>query len=155
MPSSHLILCCPLLLLPSIFLSIEVFSNELVLQIRWPKDWNFSFSISPSNEYSGLISFRIDCFDLLAVLGALRSLIQHPSLKASILQTITLTRQIFVGKVILKEMGNFKCFLNNFIDLFLAVLDLRCCTGFFLVVKSGGRSPVAVVTLLIVVASLV
>ena len=155
MPFNHLILYHPLLLLPSIFLSIGVFSNELVLQIRWPKDWNFSFSISPSSEYSGLISFRIDCFDLLAVLGALKSLIQHHSLKASILQTIILTRQIFVGKVILKEMGNLKRCLNNFIDLFLAVLDLRCFMGFFLVAKSGGRSPVAVLMLLIVVASLV
>ena len=155
MPFNHLILYHPLLLLPSIFLSIGVFSNELVLQIRWPKDWNFSFIISPSSEYSGLISFRIDCFDLLAVLGALKSLIQHHSLKASILQTIILTRQIFVGKVILKEMGNLKCFLNNFIDLFLAVLDLRCFMGFFLVAKSGDRSPVAVLMLLIVVASLV
>ena len=155
MPFNHLILYHPLLLLPSIFLSIGVFSNELVLQIRWPKDWNFSFIISPSSEYSGLISFRIDCFDLLAVLGALKSLIQHHSLKASILQTIILTRQIFVGKVILKKMGNLKCFLNNFIDLFLAVLDLRCFMGFFLVAKSGDRSPVAVLMLLIVVASLV
>ena len=155
MPFNHLILYHPLLLLPSIFLSIGVFSNELVLQIRWPKDWNFSFSISPSSEYSGLISFRIDCFDLLAVLGALKSLIQHHSLKASILQTIILTRQIFVGKVILKKMGNLKCFLNNFIDLFLAVLDLCCFTGFFPVAKSGDRSPVAVLMLLIVVASLV
>ena len=74
--SNHLILCCPLLLLPSIFLSIRVFSNESALHIRWPKYWNFSFSISPSNEYSGLISFTIDWFDLLAVQGALKSLLQ-------------------------------------------------------------------------------
>ena len=83
MPSNYLILCCPLLLLPSIFPSIRVFSNELALGIRWQKYWSFSFSISPSNEYSGLISFRIDWFDLLAVQGALKSLLQHHNLKAS------------------------------------------------------------------------
>ena len=86
MPSSHLILCLPLLLLPSTFLSIRVFSSESALHIRWPKYWHFSFSISPSNEYSGLISFRIDWLDLLAVQGTLKSLLQHHSLKASILQ---------------------------------------------------------------------
>ena len=86
MPSNHLILCCPLLLLPSIFPSIRVFSNELVLRIRWPKYWSFSFSISPSNEYSGLISFRMDWLDLLAVQETLKSLLQHHSSKASILQ---------------------------------------------------------------------
>ena len=117
MPSNHLILCCPLLILPSIFPSIRVFSNESVLLIRWPKYWNFSFSISPSNEYSGLISFRIDLLDLLAVQGTLKSLLQHHSSKASILRrsafftvqlshpytttgkTIALTRSAFVGKV--------------------------------------------------------
>ena len=117
MPSNHLILCRPLLLLPSIFPSIRVFSNELVLRIRWPKYWSFSFSISPSNEYSGLISFRMDWLDLLAVQGTLRSLLQHHSSKASILwrsaffivqlshpymttgKTIALTRQTFLGKV--------------------------------------------------------
>ena len=117
MPSNHLILCHPLLLLPSIFPSIRVFSNESVLCIRWPKYWSFSFSISLANEYSGLISFRIDWFDLLAVQGTLKSLLQHHSLKASILwrlaffivkfshpymitgKTIALTRQTFVGKV--------------------------------------------------------
>ena len=77
MPSNHLILCCPLLPLPSIFLSIKVFSNESVLCIRWPKYWKFSFNISPSNEYSRLISFRMDWFDLLAVQGTLKSLLQH------------------------------------------------------------------------------
>ena len=115
MPSNHLILCCPLLLLPSIFPSIRVFSNESVLRIRWPKDW--SFSISPSNEYSGLISFRMDWLDLLAVQGTLKSLLQHHSSKASILwcsvyfmiqlshpcmttgRTIALTRWTFVCKV--------------------------------------------------------
>ena len=85
MPSSYLILCCPLLLLPSIFPSIRVISSESVLRIRWPKYWSFSFSISPSNEYSGLISFRIFWFDLLAVQGTLKSLLQHHSSKASIL----------------------------------------------------------------------
>ena len=116
MPSNHLILCCPLFLLPSIFPSIRIFSNESVLPIRWPNYWNFSFSIRPSNEYSGLISFRIDWFDLFAVQGTLKSL-QHHSSKASILQhsalfmvqlshpymttgkTIALTGQTFVGKV--------------------------------------------------------
>ena len=118
MPSNHLILCHPLLLLPSIFSSIKVFSNESVLHIRWPKYWSFSFSISPSNEYSGLISFRIYWLDLLAARGTLKSLLQHRSSKASILQrsaffivqlsypymttrkTIALTRQTFVAKVI-------------------------------------------------------
>ena len=117
MPSNHLILCCPLLLLPSIFPSIRVISNESVFSIRWPKYWSFSFSISPSNGNSGLISFRIDWFDLLIVQGTLKSLLQHHSSKASILQrsaffivqlshpyittgkTIALTRRIFVGKV--------------------------------------------------------
>ena len=117
MRSSHLILCHPLLFLPSICPSIRVFSNELVLCIRWPKYWRFSFSISPSNEYSGLISFRMDWLDLLAVQGILKSLLQHYSSKASILQclvfhivqpshpsmatgkTIALTRQTFVDKV--------------------------------------------------------
>ena len=117
MPSNHLILCCPLLLPPSTFPSIRAFSNESVLHIRWPKCWSFSFSISPSNEYSGLISFRMDWFDLLAVQGTLKSLVQHHSSKASILQhsaffmvqlsypymttgkTIVLTRWTFVDKV--------------------------------------------------------
>ena len=86
MPSNHLILCCPLLLPPSIFPSIRVFSSESVLRIKWPKYWSFNFSISPSNEYSGLISFRMDWLDLLAVQGTLKSLRQHHSSKASILQ---------------------------------------------------------------------
>ena len=85
MPSNHLILCRPLLLLPSIFPSVRVFSNESVLRIRWPKYWSFSFSISPSSEYSGLISFQIDWFDLLAVQGTLKNLVQCHSSKASIL----------------------------------------------------------------------
>ena len=117
MPSNHLILCRPLLLLPSTFPSIRVFSNESALRIRWPKDWSFSFNISPSNEYSGLISFRMDWLDLLAVQGTPKNLLQHHSSKASILRcsvffivqlshpytttgkTIALTRQTFVGKV--------------------------------------------------------
>ena len=85
MPSNHIILCCPLIL-PSIFLSIRIFSNELALCIRWPKYWSFSFNISPSNGYSGFISFRMDWLDLLAVQGTLKSLLQHHSSKASILQ---------------------------------------------------------------------
>ena len=117
MPSNHLILCHPLLLLPSIFPNIRVFSNESVLRIRWPKYWSFSFSISPSSEYSALISFRMDWLDLLAVQGTLRSLFQHHSSKASILRcsaffivqlshpymtagkTIALTRWTFVSEV--------------------------------------------------------
>ena len=117
MPSNHLILCHPLLLLPSVFPSIRVFSNESVLCIRWPKYWSFSFSISPSNEHSGLISFRMDWLDLLAVQGTLKSLLQHHRSKASILwhsafftvqlshpymttgKTIVMTRRTFVGKV--------------------------------------------------------
>ena len=116
MPSKHLILCCPLLLLPSIFASIRVFSNESALHIRWPKYWSFSFSISPSNEHPGLISFRMDWLDLLAVQGTLKSLLQHHSSKASILRhsafftvqlshpylttgkTIALTRWTSIGK---------------------------------------------------------
>ena len=117
MPSNHLILCRPLLLLPSIFPSIRVFSNESVLPIRWPQYWSFSFGISPSNEHSGLISFRIDWLDLLAVQGTLKSLLHHHSLKASVLwcsaffivqlshpymttgKTMALTRWTFVCKV--------------------------------------------------------
>ena len=132
MPSNHLILCHPLLLPPSIFPSIRVFSDESALHIRWPKDWSFSFNISPSNEYSGLISFRIDWLDLLAVQGAHKSLLQHHSSKASILQcsafftvqlshpyiatgrTIALTRWTFVGKVM---------------SLFFNMLS-RCVTAF-------------------------
>ena len=89
MPSDHCILCHPFLLPPSIFSSIRVFSNESVLPIRWPKYWSFSFSISPSNEYSGLFSFRIDWLDLLAVQGSLKSVLQHHNSKASLLQRLT------------------------------------------------------------------
>ena len=119
MASNHLILCCPLLLLPSIFPSIRIFSNESVLHIRWPKYWNFSFSINPSNKYSVLISFRIDWFELLAVQGTHRRLLQHHSSKTSVLQcsaffivqlshlymttgkTIALTRWTLVDKVMI------------------------------------------------------
>ena len=117
MSSNHLILCCLLLLLPSIFLSLRVFSNESALHTRWPKYWSFSSSFSPSNEYSGLISFRMDWFDLFAVQGTLKSLLQHHSSKASVLwhsaffivqlshlylttgKTIALTKWTFVDKV--------------------------------------------------------
>ena len=146
MPSNHLILCCPLLFLPSIFPSIRVFFNELFLHIRWPKYWSFSFSISPSNEYSGLISFRMDRLDLLAVQGTLKSLLQHHSSKASILQcstffmvqlshpnmttgkTIALIRWTFAGKVmsllfnmlsrlVIGFLPRSKCLLNSWLQL--------------------------------------
>ena len=132
MPSNHLILCHPLLLLPSIFPSIRVLSNESVLRIKWPKYWSFSFNISPSNEYSGLISFRMDWFDFLAVQGTLKSILQHHSSKGSILwcsafckvqlshpymttgKTIAFSRWTFVGKVtsLLFDM------LSRFVKLF-------------------------------------
>ena len=134
MPWNHLILCCPLLLLPSIFLSIRVFSSESALGIRWPKYWSFSFSISPSKEHPGLISFRMDWLDLLAVQGTVKSLIQHHSSKASILRcsaffivqlshpymttgkTIALTRRTFVGKV----MSLFFSMLSRLVITFLS-----------------------------------
>ena len=133
MPSNHLILCHPLLLLPSIFPSISVFSIELAFHLRWPKYWSFSFSISPSNEYSGLIYFRIDWFGLLAVQGTLKSVLQHHNSKASILQhsdfftvqlshpymttgkIIALTIWTFVGKVIAQLFS----MLSRFIIAFL------------------------------------
>ena len=132
MPSNHVILCCPLLLLPSIFPSIRVFSNESVLHIRWPKYWSFSFSISPSNEYSELISFRIDRFDLLAVQGTLKSL-QHHNSKASILwnsafftvqlshpymttgKTIALTTWTFVSKMVSLLLNTWSRFVIAFL----------------------------------------
>jgi len=151
MPSNHLILCHPLLLLPSIFPSIRVFSNESVLHIRWPKYWSFSFSISPSNECSGLISFRMDWLDLLAVQGTLKSLLQHHSSKASVLwclaffivqlshpymttgKTIALTRQTFAGKVmsllfitlsrlVITFLPRSKCFLISWLKSPSAVI---------------------------------
>ena len=133
MPSNHLILCCPLLLLPSIFPSIRVFSNESALCIRWPKYWSFSFNISPSNKHPGLISFRVDWLDLLAVQGTLKSLLQHHSSKASILQhsaffivqllhpymttgkTIALTRRTFVGKVMSLLLNMLSRLVINFL----------------------------------------
>ena len=141
MPSNYLILCCPLLLLPSIFPSIRVFSNESVLRIRLPKYWSFSFNTSPSNEHPGLMSFRMDCLDLLAVQGTL-SLVQHHSSKASILRrsaffivqlshpymttgkTIALTRWTFVGKVISMLFN----MLSRF--FFLLYFTLQHCIGF-------------------------
>ena len=135
MPSSHLILCCPLLLLPSIFPSIRVFSNESPLHIRWPKYWSFSFNISPTNEHPGLISFKMDWLDLLAVQVTLKSLLQHHGSKASILRhsaffivqlshpymttgkTIALTKQTFGDKVIslLFNMAVYYCLDINLI----------------------------------------
>ena len=130
MPSNHPILCHPLFLLPSIFPDIRVFSNESVLWIRWPKCWSFHFNISPSNEHPGLISFRMDWLDLLAVQGSLKSLLQHHSSKASVLQhsaffivqfshlytttgkTIALTRQTFVGKVMSFKVMSFQMSLK-------------------------------------------
>ena len=141
MPSNHLILCHPLLLLPSIFSSIRILSNVSVLHIRWTKYWSFSFSISPSNEYSGLISLRKDWLDLLAVHGTLKSLLQHHSSKASILQcsaffmvqvscpymttrkTIALTIQTFVGKV----MSLLLNMLSRFVIAFLP--RIKCLPG--------------------------
>ena len=132
MPSNHLSLCRPLLLLPSIFPSIRVFSNESVLRIRWPKYWSFSFSISPSNEHSGLISFRMDWLDLLAVQGALKSHLQHHSSKASAFfivqlslpymttgKTIALTRRTFIGKVM--------SLLFNMLSAAAAAKSLQSC----------------------------
>ena len=137
-PSSHLILCRPLLLLPSVFPSIRVFSNESVLHIRWPKYWSFSFSISPSNEYSRLISFRMNWLDLLAVQGILKSLFQHHSSKESVLRcsaffivqlshpymttrkTIALTTWTFIGKVM-------SLLFNMLSRLVIAVLSQSKC----------------------------
>ena len=139
MPSSHLILCHPLLLLPPIPPSIRVFSNESTLRMRWPKYWSFSFSISPFNEHPGLISFRIDWLDLLAVQGTLKSLLQHHSAKASILwrsafftvqlshsymttgKIIALTRWSFVGKVM-------SLLLNILSNLVITFLPIKCIT---------------------------
>ena len=138
MPSNHLILCCLLLLLPSNFPSTRVFSNELTLRIRCPKYWSFSFNISPSNEYTGLISFKMDWLALLAVQGTLKSLLQHHSLKASILRlsafftvqishpyiiigkTIVLTRRTFVGKVM-------SLLFNMLSRLFITLLPRSKC----------------------------
>ena len=146
MPSNHLIPCRPLLLLPSIFPRIRVFSNEPALRIRWPKYWSFSFSISPSNEYSELISFRMDWLDLLAVQGTLKSLLQHHSPEVSILQhsaffivqlthpymttgkTIALTRSTFVGKAM--------SLLFNLLSRFVIIFLLRSKCLFILWLQS-------------------
>ena len=146
MPPDHLILCHPLLLLPSIFPSIRVFSNEWALCIRWPKYWNFSFSISPSNEYSRLISFRIDWFDLLAVQGTLKSLLQHHSWKASILwrsvfftvqlshlymttrKMVALTIWTFVGKVMSLLFNTLSRFVIAFFPSFNFVTAVTVCS---------------------------
>ena len=139
MPSNHLILCCPLLLLPSIFPSIRVFSNELALYIRWPKYWSCSFTISPSNEYSGLISFRMDWFDIFDVQETLESFLQHRSSKASILwcsafftvqlshpymtngKITALTIQIFVGKVMSLLFNTLSSKCTTFLSIHLFV----------------------------------
>ena len=151
MPSSHLILCCPLLLLPPVPPSIRVFSNESTLQMRWPKYWSFSFSIIPSKEHPGLISFRMDWLDHLAVQGTRKSLLQHHSSKASILQcsafftaqlshpymttgkTIALTRRTFVGKVM-------SLLLNMLSRLVITFLPRRKC-----LLISWLQSPLAVI----------
>jgi len=156
MPSSHLILCHPLLLLPSIFPSIRVFSHESALHIRWPKYWSFTFNISPSNEHPGLISFRMDWLDLLAVQGTLKSLLQHHSSKASILRhsafftvqlshpymttgkTIALTKRTFVGKVmsllfdmlsrlVITFLPSSKCLLISWLQSPSAVITCLVC----------------------------
>ena len=149
MPSNHLILCHPLLLLPSIPPNIRVFSNESALHIRWPKYWSFSFNISPSNEYSGLVSFRMDWLDLLAVQGTLKSLLQHHSWKASILRhsalfivqlshpyvttgkTIVLTRWTFFGKVMSLLFNMLSRLVTTFLPkskrLLISWLHLVCC----------------------------
>ena len=149
MPSNHLILCRPLFLLPSIFPSIRVFSNESALHIRWPKYWNFSFSISLSNEYSGLISFRMDWLDLLAVQGTLKSLPQHHSSKASILQcstffmvqlshpyvttgkTTALARRTFVGKGRSSLNGLVSCWCIFLGEIAVSVFYSFCKKNFF------------------------
>ena len=148
---NHLILCCPLLLLPSIFPSIRVFSNESALHMRWPKYWSFSFNISPSNEHPGLISFRMDWLDLLAIQGTLKSLLQYHSSKASILQCsaffilqishpymttgkiIALSRWTFVGKVM-------SLLFNMLFGLFITFLPRRKC-----LLISWLQSPSAVI----------
>ena len=157
MPSNHLILCHPLFLLPSIFASIRVFSNESVLRIRWPNYWSFSFNISPSNEYSGLISFRMDCLDFLAVQGTLKSLLQHHSSKASILRhsafftvqlshpymtsgkTIALTRRTFVSKV----MSLLLNMLSRLVITFLSRIKHRLISTLFPIHQSPLKVKVA------------
>ena len=125
MPFNHLLLCRPFLLLPSIFPSIRVFSNELVLRIRWPKDWSFSFSINPFSEYSGLISFRIDWFHLFAVQGTLKSLLQHHSLKASVLWCSA----FFMVQLSYPYMSTGKTIALTVWTFIYGVCLLICCQG--------------------------
>ena len=152
MPSSHLILCHPLLLLPAILPSIRVFSNESTLHMRWPKYWSFSFSISPSKEHPGLISFRMDWLDLLAVQGPLKSLLQHHSSKASILRcsafftvqlshlymttgkTVALTRWTFVGKVMSLLLNMLSRLVITFLprSKHLLILNLTKCSNIYI-----------------------
>ena len=154
-PPSHLILCPPLLLLPRIPPSIRAFSNESTLHMRWPKYWSFSFSISPSNEHPGLISFRMDWLDLLAVQGTLQSLLQHHNSKASIFRssaffTIQLSHPYMTTEktIALTKLMPSGEPLILFIHLFLVVLSLCCCMGFSLVVASGDYSLAVVCGLL-------
>ena len=148
MPSNYLILCHPFILLPSIFPSIRVFSNESVLHIRWPKYWGFSFSISPSNEYSGLISFRMDWLDLFAAQGALKSLLQYHSSKASVLRcsafftvqishpctttgkSIPLTRWTFVGTVMSLLFNMLSSLVITFLPRTSSLGDSNSCSNF-------------------------
>ena len=152
MPSNHLILCHPLLLLPSIFPSIRVFSDESVLPIRWPKYWSFSLSIIPSNEHPGLVSFRMDWLDLLAAQGTLKSLLQHHTSKASILRcltflivqishpymttgkTIALTRWTFVGKImsLLFALNHVYSFINSISIKHSRITQFDCLWGHWL-----------------------
>ena len=163
MPSNHLILCRPLLLLPSILPSIRVFSNESVLRIRWPKYWSFSFNISPSNEHPGLISFRMDWLDLLAFQGTLKSLLQHHNSKASILlhsaflivqlshpymttgKTIPLTRRTFVDKVMSLLLNMLTRLVITFLPrskhLLISWLQVTICSDFAAAAKSLQSCP--------------
>ena len=163
MPSNHLVFCGPLLL-PSIFPSIRVFSNELALRIRWPKYWNFSFSIRPSNEYSVLISFRVDQFDLLAVSGTIKSLLQYHSSKASILQhsaffmvqlshpymttgkTIALTRWTFVGKLMSLLFNMLSRFVFAFLPRSKYLLISWLQSPFTVILEPKKIKPVSVST---------
>ena len=166
MPSNHLILCRPLLLLPSIFPSIRVFSKESVLHIRWPKYWSFSFNISPSNEHSGLISFRMDWLDLLAVQGTLNNLLQHHSSKASILwcsafftvqlsypymttgKTIALSIQTFVSKAMSLLFNTLSKFVIAFLPRSKCLLTLRLQSPPVVILESKKIKSVIVSTFL-------
>ena len=164
MPSNHLILCRPLLLLPSIFPNIRVFSNESALHIRWPKYWSFSFNINPSNDYSGLISFRMDWLDLLAVQGTLKSLLQHHSSKASILlcpaffivqlshpymttgKTIALTRRSFFGKVMSLLFNMLPRLVITFLPRSLLISWLQSSSAVILELKKVKSATVSTVS---------